>query len=68
MSVGPRPEILNIVSNDYGPTKNVYDLDRKYPLRANLVQKKKQKKENCQFKLKFGTYNYVHNILRLFDG
>ena len=28
----------------------------------------KKKKENCQFKLKFGTYNYVHNILRLFDG
>ena len=67
MSVGPRPEILNIVSDDYGRTKNVYYLDRKYPLRANLVQVKK-KKENCQFELKFGTYNYVHNILRLFDG
>ena len=45
MSVGPRPEILNIVSDDYGRTKNVYDLDRKYPLRANLVQVKKKKKK-----------------------
>ena len=25
------------------------------------------KNENCQFKLKFGTYNQEHNILRLFD-
>ena len=27
-----------------------------------------QKIKICQFKLKFGTYNHVHNILRLFDG
>ena len=35
---------------------------------TNQKSKFGQKNQNCQFKLKFGTFNHFHNILRLFDG
>ena len=60
MSVGPRAENFNIVSNDHGPTHK-YDFSifgRKYPYGPNLVKKKKQKqKTKLSRNLKFGTQN-----------
>ena len=46
---------------------------RSIPLRRNLVARLIQifdsitKNHNCLFKMKFGTYNHFHNILRLSD-
>ena len=53
MSVGPRAEKFNIVSNNHGRTHkcDFSIFDRRFLLWANLVKKK----QNCQFKLKLGT-------------
>ena len=44
MSVGPRAEKFNIVSNDHGRTHGLF-----------LRKFGQEKNQNCQFKLKFGT-------------
>ena len=53
LSVGPRVEKFNTVSNDHERTHNCdfSIFDRKYPSWANLFKKN----QNCEFKLKFGS-------------
>ena len=55
VSVGPRTEEFDIVSNNHGRKKkcDFFVFDRKHPFWANLVKKKKN--QNCQCKLKFST-------------
>ena len=54
MSVGPRAEKFNIVSQNHGRTHkcDFYVFDQKFPFWENLVKKN----QNCRFKLKFGAY------------
>ena len=60
MSVGPRAEKFNVVSNDHGRTHkcNLSVVDQKCPFWTNLI--KKTNKQNCRFKLKFGTYTNLN--------
>ena len=53
VSVGPRAEKFNIVSNDHGGTHkcDYYRFQPEIP----FLGKFGPKNENCQFKLKFGT-------------
>ena len=53
MSVGPRSEKFNIVSNDHGRTRkcNFSVFDWKY----HFLGKFDPKTQNCQFKLEFGS-------------
>ena len=62
MSVSPRAEKFNIVSDDHGPTHkcNFSVFDQKFSYWANLVKKI----QNCQFKLKFDAWNISHKLLR----
>ena len=57
VSVGPRTEKLITVSNDHERTHkcNFSFFYWKYLFRANLVKKKTEKNQNCQFELKSGT-------------
>ena len=66
MSVGPRAEKFNIVSNDHGRTYkcDFSVFERKYPFWANLVKKN----QNCQRKVKFSTEtnSKMQNSMALF--
>ena len=58
VSVGPRTEEFDIVSNNHGRKKkcDFFVFDRKHPFWANLVKKKEKKKnQKCQCKRKFST-------------
>ena len=58
MSVGHHVEKFNIVSNDHGRThkRDFSFFHRRFPFWVNLVQKN----QNCQFKLKFGTWTNLN--------